>query len=104
MTKRRSETVLVTRITGETRRRVPDDVAVEEPMEIHLDGTIVTTTMRTPGNDYELAVGFCHAEGLLAGLPVTGVRYCATGSAVDGPAAAPWRRPRLRCRADIAPP
>ncbi len=64
-------------------RRVPDQVIVEEPLEIRLDGTVVSTTMRTPGNDYELAVGFCHAEGLLAGEPVQQVRYCATGSAVD---------------------
>lgn len=61
----------------------PDDVIVEEPMEIRLDGVLVATTMRTPGHDFELAVGFCHAEGLLAGAPVTEVRYCATGSAVE---------------------
>ncbi len=39
--------------------------------------------MRTPGNDYDLAVGFLHAEGMLGGAKVTAVRYCADGSAVD---------------------
>ena len=37
--------------------------------------------MRTPGHDFELAVGFCHNEGLLAGQPVVEVKYCANGSA-----------------------
>ena len=68
---------------GEVGGRTPDQVIAEEPLEIRLDGTRVATTMRTPGHDYELAVGFCHAEGLLAGAPVTTVRYCATGSAAD---------------------
>ena len=66
-----------------TLRRRPDELIVEEPMSIRLDGVLVATTMRTPGHDYELAVGFCVTEGLLAGTPVTGVRYCADGSAVD---------------------
>lgn len=52
-------------------------------MTIQLDGTRVSTTMRTPGHDFELAVGFCHTEGLLAGVPVTSVRYCADGAASD---------------------
>lgn len=63
--------------------RGPDQLIVEEPLEIRLDGHRVSTTMRTPGHDYELAVGFCLTEGLLAGAAVHQVRYCATGSALE---------------------
>jgi FdhD protein len=44
----------------------PDDdvVAVEEPLEIRIGGTPVAVTMRTPGNDEELAIGFALSEGL----------------------------------------
>jgi FdhD protein len=74
---------MVTRVRGDVRNRMPDKVVAEEPMEVRLDDHLVTTTMRTPGHDYELAVGFLHTEGLLAGAAVRQVRYCATGSAVD---------------------
>jgi FdhD protein len=57
-------------------RRVPDEVAVEEPLEIRLDDHLVATTLRTPGNDHELAVGLLHAEGLLDGIVVTRVHHC----------------------------
>jgi FdhD protein len=66
-----------------TATRTPATLAVEEPLEIRLDDHLVATTMRTPGHDFELAVGWCHAEGLLAGAPVDTVRYCGTGSAVE---------------------
>jgi FdhD protein len=52
---------------------VPDRLIVEEPLSIRLDDTLVTTTMRTPGHDDELAVGFCFTEGLLHGEQVVGV-------------------------------
>ncbi len=79
----RTAKVLTTRWDGEEASRGPDELIVEEPMEIRLDGHRVTTTMRTPGHDFELAVGFCHAEGLLDGVLVQTCRYCGTGSALD---------------------
>src|SRR5579864_874732 len=45
-------------------RRERDSVAVEEPLEIRIGGTPVAVTMRTPGHDEELALGFCLSEGL----------------------------------------
>jgi FdhD protein len=42
----------------------PDSVAVEEPLEIRIGGRPVAVTMRTPGHDEELALGFCLSEGL----------------------------------------
>ena len=41
-----------------------DLVAVEEPLEIRIGGRPVAVTMRTPGHDEELALGFCLSEGL----------------------------------------
>ncbi len=44
--------------------RESDRVAVEEPLEIRIEGRPVAVTMRTPGHDEELALGFCLSEGL----------------------------------------
>ena len=41
-----------------------DEVAAEEPLEISVNGEPVAVTMRTPGHDEELALGFCLSEGL----------------------------------------
>src|SRR5438067_5869837 len=43
---------------------VQDRLAVEEPLEIRINGEPVAVTMRTPGHDEELALGFCLSEGL----------------------------------------
>ncbi|MDB5314097.1 MAG: Protein FdhD-like protein [Gemmataceae bacterium] len=42
-----------------------DQVAVEEPLEIRVDGEPLAVTMRTPGHDAELAAGFCLTEGVI---------------------------------------
>ncbi len=44
-----------------------DEVAVEEPLEIRVDGEALSVTMRTPGHDEELAIGFLIGEGLIRG-------------------------------------
>src|SRR3954462_14382836 len=56
----------IERVPGRERRR--DEIAVEEPLEIRVDGAALAVTMRTPGEDEELAVGFLAGEGLIASL------------------------------------
>ena len=83
MARGRTVTTMTTRLRGGDVTLGPDRLVVEEPMEIRLDDHLVASTMRTPGHDYELAVGFCLTEGLLSGAPVRTVRYCATGPASE---------------------
>jgi FdhD protein len=49
-----------------------DVVAIEEPLEIRVDGSPLTVTMRTPGHDEELALGFLYGEGLIDGPRAAG--------------------------------
>ena len=49
-----------------------DEVAVEEPLEIRVDGRPLAVTMRTPGHDDELALGFLFGEGLIDGPRAAG--------------------------------
>lgn len=60
----RRPVVRITLGAGETRR--PDTLAVEEPLEIRVGGTPLVVTMRTPGNDVELAAGFLVSEGVIS--------------------------------------
>ncbi len=46
-----------------------DEVAVELPLEIRLNGAPVAVTMRTPGHDFELAAGFLYGEGIVSAPP-----------------------------------
>jgi FdhD protein len=52
---------------------VSDVVAIEEPLEIRVDGAALAVTMRTPGHDEELALGFLYGEGLIDGPRVVGL-------------------------------
>lgn len=62
----------------------PDTLAAEEPMEIRVGGRALTITMRTPGDDFDLAVGFLVSEGVVRTTSdVLSARYCA-GATDDG--------------------
>jgi FdhD protein len=52
---------------------VADQVAIEEPLEIRVDGEALAVTMRTPGHDEELALGFLYGEGLIDGPRTAGL-------------------------------
>ncbi|KFZ76805.1 formate dehydrogenase [Amycolatopsis sp. MJM2582] len=67
----------VRKISATKDVRRPDALAAEEPLEIRVGGKALAVTMRTPGNDVELAHGFLLSEGVLASREDVAVaRYC----------------------------
>ncbi len=74
----------VRHVNAETTVQRPETVVVEEPLEIRVNGTPITVTMRTPGSDFELAQGFLLTEGMIAHRDdVEVIRYC-SGAGDDG--------------------
>jgi FdhD protein len=68
--------VLRVTVSGDAEHRA-DLLAAEEPLEIRVEGTPLTVTMRTPGDDIDLAAGFLFTEGLLPRLDdVHEIRMC----------------------------
>ena len=55
----------VTRVTGRSREMKDDALAVERALEMRVDGRSLAVTLRTPGHDRELALGFLASEGVL---------------------------------------
>jgi FdhD protein len=76
---------------GSTER---DRVAVEEPLEIRIGGRPVAVTMRTPGHDEELALGFCLSEGLMPSEARLPNDLAANTVEVDAPGFDPGRLQR----------
>lgn len=62
-----------------------DSLAVEEPLQIRVNGRDFLTTMRTPGNDFELVHGLLHAEGIISrASDIATIRYCGGAVGNDG--------------------
>lgn len=91
-------------VAAGARSERPDSLAVEEPLEIRLNGEPWVVTMRTPGHDIELVHGFLHAEGVVTARDdVVTARYCA--GATLGPAGddvVPTRNPNTYNVIDVA--
>jgi FdhD protein len=67
----------ILRIEPGDRRDGIDTLVAEEPLEVRVDGTPVSVTMRTPGHDFELATGFLITEGVVtAANDIRAIRYC----------------------------
>ena len=82
VTVRRKVTKIDVAAAGSATR--PDTLSVEEPLELRVNGTPLTVTMRTPGHDIELVHGFLLTEGLIRSADdIALARYC-EGAVVSG--------------------
>src|SRR5260370_24037269 len=74
----------VLRLTDGRLTARPDTLAAEEPLEIRVAGRPLAVTMRTPGDDFDLARGFLVSEAVVGNAAeIAAIRYCA-GATADG--------------------
>lgn len=79
-----------------------DTVAGEEPLEIRVNGTAFSVTMRTPGDDFDLAAGFLLSEGIIGGFAdIAEIGY---GPGVDAAGQASYNIVDVRLADGVAPP
>lgn len=85
MSGRRTTRIRVTRVDADDMSTSREDtLAVEEPLEVRVNGRSFSVTMRTPGEDFDLVAGFLVSEGVIwAQDQLAGLRYCA-GTDDDG--------------------
>src|SRR3989337_2448185 len=75
---------MVLRLGPELAARRSDTLAVEEPLEVRLNGDPFVVTMRTPGDDIDLVHGLLHSEAVIAtSSDLVTARYC-DGVGPDG--------------------
>jgi FdhD protein len=96
-----STRVEVVALRGEASEARPETIVVEEPLELRLDAEPLAVTMRTPGNDVELAAGFLVTEGIVSDFRVVNsIAHCdETENVVEirtEPGAPGVRRPATR--------
>lgn len=73
------------RLNGKGSEPAEGFVVVEEPLQIQLNGRPVAVLMRTPGQEKELAVGYCVTEGLVTGFEAIGlVQHCGSSAPAAG--------------------
>jgi FdhD protein len=69
--------VSVIKIDEKQPQGIDDDVVIEEPLEVRVNGDSLSVTMRTPGNDFDLAVGLLWTEGVIRSREEIGtIAYC----------------------------
>ena len=74
---RDTQQLSVVHVEAEIRTVRDDAVVVEEPLEVRLDNSSIGITMRTPGDDFDLAVGLLWTEGYIRAMPDVGtIAYC----------------------------
>src|SRR3989442_10830587 len=67
----------VLKLDDERLKHTEDDVVVEEPLDIRVNGDSVSVNMRTPGDDFDLAVGLLWTEGIIRSADEIGtIAYC----------------------------